>query len=391
MGNWLNTYQKVTSQTGTPVTLFTDHAPWRDNPWVEIRGAGRRYRNNGKGGWEIQQASQSSGTWDPINVVDEEYWTNYVNDIDKKRKETPAQNIFQKLFGIEGKTPEKACGGKVQKGEDGMKSDHYVYDKPQRKYEYNEPDYMNHYTPKTDIDRTGTRPRYDAVTGRIHRTTLFKVPEVKPNFAGLMAPEEVRQYIDPKTYRIQTITGPTDPHYRSAVYEYGDEHDESIRDRMKNNNGIFYLGNDDWGEAGYDVITWPDGSRRVVQTSAPKIYIPKGDYQIPSNPNDNTQTSGSIEKGNIKGGSYPGIQEPIQAPEGYNPADEWEEIHDQVNGKVIVTWRNKKTGRITRIKPFKTGGKISDLLNNQEFLVNLEKCGGKMKKKACGGKMKKKK
>lgn len=39
----------------------------------------------------------------------------------------------------------------------------------------------------------------------------------------------------------------------------------------------------------------------------------------------------------------------------------------------------------------KQGGKISNLLNNQEFLVNLEKCGGKMKKKACGGKMKKKK
>jgi len=34
--------------------------------------------------------SQSSGTWDPVNIVDEEYWTNYVNDIDKKRKETPA-------------------------------------------------------------------------------------------------------------------------------------------------------------------------------------------------------------------------------------------------------------------------------------------------------------
>jgi len=123
---------------------------------------------------------------------------------------------------------------------------------------------MNHYTPETDIDRTGTRPRYDAVTGRIHRTTSFKVPEVKPNFAGLMAPGEVRQYIDPKTYRIQTITGPTDPHYRLAVYEYGDEHDESIRDRMKNNNGVFYLGSDDWEEPGYDVITWPDGSRRVV-------------------------------------------------------------------------------------------------------------------------------
>jgi hypothetical protein len=123
---------------------------------------------------------------------------------------------------------------------------------------------MNHYTPETDIDRTGTHPRYTAVTGRIHRTTEVKVPEVKPNFAGLMAPGEVRQYIDPKTYRIQTITGPTDPHYRSAIYEYGDEHDESIRHRMKNNNGIFYLGSTDWEEPGYDVITWPDGSQRVI-------------------------------------------------------------------------------------------------------------------------------
>lgn len=128
MGNWLNTYQKVTSQTGKPVTLFIDNAPWRNNPWIEIQGTGRRYRNNGKGGWEIQQASQSSGTWDPVNIVDEEYWTNYVNDIDKKRKETPAQNIFQKVFGIEGKLPKKACGGEVVKKEKGSKIEDLLND-----------------------------------------------------------------------------------------------------------------------------------------------------------------------------------------------------------------------------------------------------------------------
>lgn len=52
-----------------------------------------------------------------------------------------------------------------------------------------------------------------------------------------------------------------------------------------------------------------------------------------------------------------------------------------------------RSGRFYYNRIFKKqqGGKISDLLNNQEFLVNLEKCGGKMKKEACGGKMKKKK
>ena len=54
-------------------------------------------------------------------------------------------------------------------------------------------------------------------------------------------------------------------------------------------------------------------------------------------------------------------------------------------------WNGSWDNVVRLIEGKKQGGKISGLFNNQEFLVNLEKCGGKMKKKACGGKMKKKK
>lgn len=116
MGKFLNDYQRVYSPTGKPVTVFTDNALLRDNPWKQINEAGRRYRKGQNGNWEIQQFDDRGGDWIPVNSADAEYWTNYINDIEGKLTNTPTRNIFQYSWDlISGKPVAKKHGGRLMK------------------------------------------------------------------------------------------------------------------------------------------------------------------------------------------------------------------------------------------------------------------------------------
>lgn len=337
MGNWLNTYQKVTSQTGKPVTLFTDHAPWRDNPWVEIQGAGRRYRNNGKGGWEIQQVSQSSGTWDPINVVDEEYWTNYINDIDKKRKETPAQNIFQKLFGIEGKTPEKACGGKVQKGEDGMVAGEF-------------PPNWNQGEIRQGFQRQPKTKAGQAVKNWLGETSenLNKTPVIR----HLVAP--VFDYVTGQGNGYENMAAIL-PGGTKLVYTSG----RLVKPVEKMSIKELEAGMDQLakGKLGKDFNLIPQS-----RTKAPERI--KSYKQMLSTLQKRITPEGFVKETRLYGRPKKFQKAPFKMSDfDMMPYDEkW--------------YLGEADGFI-----YKQGGKISDLLNNQEFLTTLQKCGGKMKKK----------
>lgn len=78
--------------------------------------------------------------------------------------------------------------------------------------------------------------------------------------------------------------------------------------------------------------------------------LPKVDISLP---NDNTSTSGSKFPSPIMGVPTLPKDTTISVPyDGWTPADDWIEMDDQVNGQIRRTWKNKKTGRITRIKPY---------------------------------------
>lgn len=133
-----------------------------------------------------------------------------------------------------------------------------------------------------------------------------------------------------------------------------------------------------------DIYRFPDGTverRKGKQQDYPDI--PRVSVDYPVLPNDNTSTIGSAlqgDHGNIRGGVYITPTEPIQVPEDYTP-EEWEEIHDNVNGQVRVTWRNPRTGEIVTIKP---KGVIIPAKANGGYLdfskIAFNKCGGKAKK-----------
>ena len=103
-----------------------------------------------------------------------------------------------------------------------------------------------------------------------------------------------------------------------------------------------------------DINRYPDGTveRGRVYTQD-YLNIPRVQVDYPVLPNDNTSTIASGiqgSHGNIRGGVYPTPIEPIQVPEDYNP-EEWQEIHDNVNGQIRRTWRNTRTGKIVTVKP----------------------------------------
>ena len=134
MGNWLNTYQRMLSPTGKQITVMVDNGLFKSNPWTYINEAGIRYRNvNGKRTVE----KSNNGAWDPINVNDEEYWDNYLNQVSNKLPLTPKRHYFGYLkdritnapVKAEGgqitnwlqTVPEEKCGGKVENAERGIK------------------------------------------------------------------------------------------------------------------------------------------------------------------------------------------------------------------------------------------------------------------------------
>lgn len=113
MGSLLNTYQRMKSPTGKEVTLFTDNAPWRENPWKEIKEAGRRYRNLPNGGYEIQQWESSGGDWIPVNDIDADYWNNYIKQIESKATTTPKRSLIPYITDLIRQRPVEKNGGTV--------------------------------------------------------------------------------------------------------------------------------------------------------------------------------------------------------------------------------------------------------------------------------------
>lgn len=203
------------------------------------------------------------------------------------------------------------------------------------------------------IDRNNTGALYRYNPGRTsHVVTLQTtgLPAINPN--RFVKYGEERYYItDPKTGRVMKIEGPTI--------------DQRVEEEAPIVNSSII---EDHITPEQDIFIFPGGFTKVIPTpsqkGAPKqskkpakpeknIEGPK--QEIPTQPNDNTSTSGSKTPGNIRQGNYP-IYESLPAPDGYDPSNEWVEEKDQVNGQVRVTWRNKKTGEISRIKPFKYGG-----------------------------------
>jgi hypothetical protein len=58
--------------------VFVDNAPWRQNPWIEIKEANVRYLPKSDGTISITRMNGKTGEQEPVNSADEEYWTNYV-------------------------------------------------------------------------------------------------------------------------------------------------------------------------------------------------------------------------------------------------------------------------------------------------------------------------
>lgn len=111
----LNRYQTVPSKTGKQVTVVTDYTLGPDdNPWKIINEAGRKYRRGKNGEFEIMQLNQ--GDWDIVNPVDEEYWTDYVADIEKKLKETQEYRLPSFIWKrLTGNNEKQKHGGRLMR------------------------------------------------------------------------------------------------------------------------------------------------------------------------------------------------------------------------------------------------------------------------------------
>ena len=113
MNRLFNSYQRMISPTGKSITVNTDYGLFTSNPWKYIGEAGIRYRTDASGK-RIMEKSKN-GSWDPINVEDEEYWDNYINQVEQKAVNIPERNYFQYTWDrITGK-PVKKTGGRLAK------------------------------------------------------------------------------------------------------------------------------------------------------------------------------------------------------------------------------------------------------------------------------------
>jgi hypothetical protein len=100
------------SPTGKRITLFTDNGLFNDNPWKEIRSnkGTWRYRIGEKTPWEIEKLDGPG--WLPVDQDDYDYWTDYINKLEKSAKNVPTDNFFQYTGKwITGKLDKKKCGG----------------------------------------------------------------------------------------------------------------------------------------------------------------------------------------------------------------------------------------------------------------------------------------
>ena len=207
---------------------------------------------------------------------------------------------------------------------------------------------------RIDRDNTGALYRYNpGRTSHVVTLQTTGLPAINPN--RFVKYGEERYYLtDPKTGRVMKIEGPTI--------------DQRVEEEVPIVNSSIIEGRITPEQ---DIFIFPGGFTKVIPTpvqkqtpkkpkkpSKPENNIEGPKQEVPVQPNDNTSTSGSKTPGNIRQGNYP-IYEPLPAPNGYNPANEWVEERDQVNGQVRVTWRNKKTGEIRRVKPYKQGGTMN--------------------------------
>lgn len=207
---------------------------------------------------------------------------------------------------------------------------------------------------RIDRDNTGALYRYNpGRTSHVVTLQTTGLPAINPN--RFVKYGEERYYLtDPKTGRVMKIEGPTI--------------DQRVEEEVPIVNSSIIEGRITPEQ---DIFIFPGGFTKVIPTpvqkevpkkskkpSKPEKSIEGPKQEVPVQPNDNTSTSGSKTPGNIRQGNYP-IYEPLPAPNGYNPANEWVEERDQVNGQVRVTWRNKKTGEIRRVKPYKQGGTMN--------------------------------
>lgn len=199
-------------------------------------------------------------------------------------------------------------------------------------------------------DNTGAIYRYNpGRTSHVVTLQTTGLPAINPN--RFVKHGEERYYLaDPKTGRVIKIEGPTIDQRVEEVVPIVNS--SSIEDQISPSQDIFIF------PGGFTKVTpaapvqKPGGSK---ESKKPEKNIEGPKQEVPTQPNDNTSTSGSKTPGNIRQGNYP-VYESLPAPDGYDPSNEWIEERDQVNGQVRVTWRNKKTGEIRRVKPYKHGG-----------------------------------
>lgn len=207
---------------------------------------------------------------------------------------------------------------------------------------------------RIDRDNTGALYRYNpGRTSHVVTLQTTGLPAINKN--RFVKYGEERYYLtDPKTGRVMKIEGPTID--QRVEEEVPIVNSSIIEDRITPEQDIFIF------PGGFTkVIPTPvqkDVPKKSKKPSKPEKHIEGPKQEVPVQPNDNTSTSGSKTPGNIRQGNYP-TYEPLPAPNGYNPANEWVEERDQVNGQVRVTWRNKKTGEIRRVKPYKQGGTMN--------------------------------
>ena len=114
----LNDYQKVYSLTGKPVTIKTDNTLLGHlglaEPWKYVHKAALRYRPIGKGAWEIER-TDGAGYLPITDPDDQEYWTNYVIDLENKAKSAPKKKFWQKNNISETPAEEKKRGGRLMR------------------------------------------------------------------------------------------------------------------------------------------------------------------------------------------------------------------------------------------------------------------------------------
>lgn len=113
MAKFLNEYYSVISPTSKTITIERDNGLFdNNNPWTYIEEANRRYKPLKNGEYIIEKGTRYG--YEPlIDDSDKDYWTNYINTIERKIKDKPSQNLWQYTF--KRMEPIKKEGGTIDK------------------------------------------------------------------------------------------------------------------------------------------------------------------------------------------------------------------------------------------------------------------------------------